>query len=208
VYDQDTGEWIAGACVVVGRDSSYYETTTDQNGWYSVSDIPAGCDYYVHVAAVNCYEQLIEPVGVSPGLSTDVSVAMSCIQAVLRPIDVKPGSDPNSINQSDKGRIAVAVLAHSMYSDLNEIDLSTVTLMALGMYTESEIVPIATRRKGTCMAGWEDVNGDELCDLVLHFSVPALCLSPDHVLAVLQGQTHEGMPIEGRDLIRVVPADH
>lgn len=55
------------------------------------------------------------------------------------------------------------------------------------------------------MASTEDVNGDGLMDLVVHFNTDALQLSEGDTVAILEGRTFSGLPILGADSVRIVP---
>ena len=50
----------------------------------------------------------------------------------------------------------------------------------------------------------EDVNGDNLADLVVHFNTQDFDLSPDDTEATLVGATYDGDQIECSDMVRVV----
>lgn len=55
------------------------------------------------------------------------------------------------------------------------------------------------------MASVEDVNEDGFDDLVVHVDTQALQLSEGDTIAVLQGQTYDGVSIIGEDTVRIVP---
>ena len=71
-------------------------------------------------------------------------------------IDIKPGSDPNSINLKSKGVIPVAILSTDTF-DATTIDPLSVSFGPHGAM------------EGHGRGHIEDVNGDGLPDLVLHF---------------------------------------
>src|SRR5690606_25202497 len=99
----------------------------------------------------------------------------------------------------------VAILGESGFDPVAEVDLSTLTLGD----GSAEDTPLARRQYGTYMAAREDVNGDGLRDLVLHFSTPSLVANGDLTSAstelVLRGATKNGVAFVGSDTIRVVP---
>ena len=110
-------------------------------------------------------------------------------------IDVKPGSDPNTIQRHSHGHVAVAILGSSSFS-ASTVNPATVTFAGAS---------VASRPNGTLMAALEDVNGDGLDDLVLHFDTAALQLAPGDTIATLSGNLYDGTPIEGQDSVRVLP---
>lgn len=111
-------------------------------------------------------------------------------------IDVKPGSNTNPVNLSSKGKLTVAILSSPDF-DAAFIDESTVLFAGAS---------VALRGKAAFMSGMEDVNGDGLIDLVLHFATQDL--DPDSLdtgFGLLTGQTFDGTEIEGIDLVDLVP---
>src|SRR5690606_37522874 len=92
-------------------------------------------------------------------------------QEVTVLVDVQQGS----VNLNSKGLLPVAILGESGFDPVAEVDLSTLTLGD----GSAEDTPLARRQYGTYMAAREDVNGDGLRDLVLHFSTPSLVANGD-----------------------------
>lgn len=110
-------------------------------------------------------------------------------------IDIKPGSFPNSINLGSDGTVPVAILS-TQYFDATQVDPSTIAFAG---------ATVATNPKGKLMASFEDVNGDSLFDLVVHFNAEALALVPGDTEATLTGTTFDGVSIAGTDSVRFVP---
>jgi hypothetical protein len=104
-------------------------------------------------------------------------------------IDIKPGSFPNSINLRSKGNVPVAILSNRTF-DATTVDRSTV------VFAGAPPLPIG----GTP----EDVNGDGLLDVVLHFSIQRLNLQPGDTKACLTGKTVSGQDFKGWDSIHIV----
>jgi len=110
-------------------------------------------------------------------------------------IDIKPGTNPNTINLKSKGTVPVAVLSSPSFSAAT---VSPLTVRLAG-------VPVSLRGNGTPMASLEDVNGDGLLDLVLHFSTQALPRFTSDTDITLVGETFGGQLIIGSDSIVIVP---
>jgi len=110
-------------------------------------------------------------------------------------IDIKPGSFPNSINLGSNGVVPVAILSSATF-DARTVDPASVALAGTA---------VALKGRGTLMAGFEDVNGDGLVDLVVHVTTQALQLTATDSLAVLTGRTFSGRLVRGADTVRIVP---
>jgi len=65
--------------------------------------------------------------------------------------------------------------------------------------------PVATTPEEKLIGFPEDVDGDGVVDLVLHFDVPSLGLAPGATHAELTGATCAGAAFAGTDVVRVVP---
>jgi len=103
-------------------------------------------------------------------------------------IDIKPGGDPNSINLKSNGVTPVAILSSP--------DFSAAT-----------VIPDSVRfahSSALRSSALEDVNGDGLPDLVLHFETRSLQLDTSSTNAVLTGATVGGTQIVGMDTVRIV----
>jgi hypothetical protein len=110
-------------------------------------------------------------------------------------IDIKPGSYPNSINLGSNGKTPVAILSSADF-DATTVDPASVTLAG---------ARIALKGKGTYMYSFQDVNGDDRPDMVVHVLTSALELSSTDTMAELEGQTYTGQRIRGVDTVRIVP---
>ncbi|MBU2068199.1 MAG: LamG domain-containing protein [bacterium] len=105
-------------------------------------------------------------------------------------IDIKPGSFPNSINLKSKGNVPVAILSDSTF-DATTVDRSTVLF--------ADISPLSIGETP------EDVNGDGLLDMVLHFKTQDLLnLQSGDTEACLAGKTLGGQEFKGCESIRIV----
>lgn len=111
-------------------------------------------------------------------------------------IDVKPGSDENPINLDSKGRIPVAILSSPEFAAVL-IDENSVLFNGAS---------VATRKNGKLMASMEDVNADGLPDLVCHFETHEVDAELSQFgVGFLSGAMYDGTPIEGFDIVTIVP---
>jgi len=104
-------------------------------------------------------------------------------------IDIKPGSFPNPINLESKGNVPVAILSSPTF-DAATVDRGTVE------FAGAPGLPIG--------GSPEDVNGDGLIDVVLHFETQDLDLQPDDTEACLTGKTLSGQEFKGCDSVNIV----
>ncbi len=127
-----------------------------------------------------------------------------CQNEVDIDIDIKPGSDRNSVNLSDKGRLPVAILTADDF-DAADVDPSTVTLGNNDGYDTD----VAARKNGSLMASLEDVDDDGDLDLILHFDTQTLVgngdLDANTTELILNGETTGGQAIKGSDSVNIVP---
>jgi hypothetical protein len=108
--------------------------------------------------------------------------------AVAVDVDVKPGSDPNSTNIGSRGVIPVAILTTSDF-DAADVDPDTV------LFEGASPVHYAP----------EDVDVDGDLDLIMHFRTQETDIAEDAMEACLTGETFSGQPVQGCDVIRIVP---
>ena len=116
----------------------------------------------------------------------NISATLSVIAVT---IDIKPGSDENPINTKSKGVIPVAILSTADF-DVTDIDGSTVTFGPNGA-TESH-----------SKVHFEDVNGDGLTDMVVHFKIQDTGIGKSSTEACITGTTYDETAIKGCDVIR------
>lgn len=109
-------------------------------------------------------------------------------------VDIRPGSSKNPINLSSRV-IPVAVLTTESF-DASSVDPRTVTLAG---------APVRLKGNGEPSSTFADVDGDGDRDLLLHIEVREMSLARGDVEATLHGLTLSGEPIEGTDIVRIVP---
>lgn len=127
-----------------------------------------------------------------PGASILLSNSLSwlCKPSIITvAIDIKPGSFPNSINLKSNGNVPVAVLSSATF---NAMTVNPGTVIFAGAS------PLSIGGSP------EDVNGDGLFDLVLHFRTQNLNLQYGDKEACLTGNTYEGKKFKGCDSIRII----
>ena len=111
-------------------------------------------------------------------------------------IDIKPGSDTNPVNLKSKGVLAVAILGGGDF-DVTQIDLGTVELAGAG--------PRGKGKSGD-KGSFEDINGDLIVDLILHFDMQDLEIIRETSELTLVGKLEDGTNFQGTDSIRIVPS--
>lgn len=105
---------------------------------------------------------------------------------------------PSSVNLKSQGVLPVAILSTADFA-VTDVDVSTVLLGDPALM--GTVAPLRS--------SVEDVNGDGLPDLILHFSTPQLVSSGavgvSSTELALNGSTKSGGSITGKDAIRIVP---
>ena len=131
--------------------------------------------------------------------SATVSHTVTVIPVTLT-VDIKPGDDPNPLNLNGNGVLPVAVLG----TDTVNVHDIVVTSLRFGVGgTEEEVV-----HRGHI----EDVNGDDVDDLVIHFRKTGLGIPIDTaggtlVTLTLTGQFNDGRDLEGQDEVLITPSN-
>jgi len=158
------------------------------NGWCS-DDISAvlqldGTYRYIKVQYWSLSDLLNEP-------EIDAVAAVPIVT-----IDIKPGNYPNSINLGSNGNVPVAILGSPTF-DVTSVDPYSICLAGADVNLKGKAL--------TPQASYENVNGDSFMDLIVHVNTEALVLSEGDTEAILTGMTHDGLPICGKDSVRIVP---
>lgn len=110
-------------------------------------------------------------------------------------IDIKPRSEINSINPRSKGTIPVAILSTADFYAPDEVDRGSLMFGPTG----------GEESLAFCSPSPEDVNGDGYDDLVCHFYTQMTGFGCEDTEGILKGRRLDGIPILGRDSVRIVP---
>src|SRR5258706_3225361 len=117
-------------------------------------------------------------------------------QAIQVTIDIKPGSQSNPINPKSTGTTPVAILSTKDFNAPLKINKASLTFGRTG----AEVSLSSCDKKG------QDVNGDGLLDLICHFKTKLTGFQVGDIMGILKGQTLDGVSIEGRDSVKIVPS--
>lgn len=109
-------------------------------------------------------------------------------------IDIRPGSRRNIINLRSRGRIPVAILSSAEFDAPGKVDEGSLTFGGTGDEQSLDF----------CLGRGVDMNGDGRSDLTCVFRTRAAGFEPGDSEGVLKGETLDGVPIVGRDMIRVI----
>jgi len=134
---------------------------------------------------------MIHNCDIGHGWIYELEVYLSVVEVEL---DIKPGSDTNPINLKSKGVIPVAILTTDDF-DATTVDYQTVKFGP----NEASIA----HKKGHI----EDVDGDGDLDFVLHFKTLETGIVSTDTEATLTGETYDGTPFFGTDLISILADD-
>jgi hypothetical protein len=138
--------------------------------------------------------------GTIVGEYLDMSLQIHGFVAVLNPepvsIDIKPGDETNRINLNEHGVIPVAIL-DSADLDVNEINPSSLSLQGLSLKMVGKTNRLLTH--------FEDIDGDGYTDLIAQFEDSDGWAGSGDGYATITGSLYDGTPIEGIEIICIVP---
>jgi len=115
-------------------------------------------------------------------------------------IDIKPGSDPNSINNPNKGVVPVGLLGSATY-DVSDVDVTTLTFGPGNATPKHDLTDALTLAEHT-----QDVNLDGFPDLVAHFPTADTGLVPGTTEGCLSWDDSNFSSLEACDTTRVFDA--
>jgi len=215
IHDNNNGicQWIPDDTVQAFEDNEAHvnnivdNTESGIRNFTADAPINATCNWWGHPSG---------PSGSGTGLGDAVSSYVDFEPWLLAPapggacgiwvqIDIKPGSDPNSINLKSKGTIPVAILSTEGFNAPDEVNPSSLKFGPEGE-EGAQINEIGGKRNPKPHCGVEDANNDGLPDLVCHFKTQDTGFKDGDEKGILQGVTVESIPLEGRDLVRIVPS--
>ena len=112
--------------------------------------------------------------------------------AISVEIDIKPSSDPNAVNPSAGGYVAVSILTTSVSSgDASDFDATQVDPDSIAFGPSGVAIARPAKVK--------DVDRDGDADLILHFKISDTGITCGDAEATLTGQTFAGDAIQGTD---------
>jgi hypothetical protein len=129
------------------------------------------------------------------GLRFEVQSATAEPAARQVAIDVLPGTSSNVIDVGAQGELPVAILSEPGF-DAAAVIPSTITVAN---------ARVVRRKDGSYKLSSEDVNGDGLLDLVVKVLTSDLGVDASTTRLVLNGETQDGLPVQGTDAVVVVP---
>jgi sugar lactone lactonase YvrE len=136
----------------------------------------------------------LEDIVVELGNPVEIALELDSLDLIVD-IDIKPGdNDINCINPNSNGNVPVAILGNSV--DVFDIDLTTVEIDKDDDTDAIGVTPVKS--------SIEDVNGDFIDDLVMHFNTSDLDaeqLLTDGNELFITGELSDGTPILGSDFV-------
>jgi len=134
------------------------------------------------------------------GAACDIGAFELEIETIAAEIDIRPGSDSNPIHPSGRGNLPVAILGSDTF-DVADVDVTT---LAFG--PDAAAPSHNLTKSGAFEDHLRDVNDDGLTDLVSHYRIENTGIKTDDAEACMTGETLDGTPFEGCDVIKGVGA--
>jgi hypothetical protein len=133
------------------------------------------------------------------GAACDIGAFESMIGTIRADIDIRPGSDSNPIHPSGRGNLPVAILGSETF-DVLDVDVTTLTFGPDAAAPSHDLM-----KSGAFEDHLRDVNDDGLTDLISHYRIENTGIKTDDAEACITGETLDGAPFEGCDVIKAVP---
>lgn len=178
---------LEGTLSLDGSDSSDADGSIMSHDWYittATDDIVYVGDHVEHSLSE------VEPVVITLVVTDDDGLTDFAEVRVL-PIDIKPNTDNNPLNLESVGVLPTALLSSSVF-DATSID-TTALRMGPG---QAEVAHPGGH--------FEDVNGDGLLDLLVHFDTPSIAADPSTTLLCVVGELSDGETFEACDHVTIV----
>jgi hypothetical protein len=211
-FEGDAGAWTlmgvanvtpVGADLPTPVDPGDLELPPGQYGFYVFSSYPDPRVRYTNGSATYSTPELVLTSGV--GISVPLfggsynadRIWNGTIYYDVLPymeIDIKPGSVVNPINPKSKGVIPVAILSSDVF-DATQIDYQTIRFGPAG-------AEIAHKHPHL-----DDVNGDGIMDLMLHFRTQDTGIMSGDIEACLSAMLMDGTAVSACDAIVTVPME-
>lgn len=162
-----------------------------QGYFYPLLPADAGCRMVQRNVPVGDFIDLADPytgrlAGMTPAVLLNLGIAVA--------IDIQPGKHDNVVHLRSQELIPVAILSDGSF-DATTIDVSTLRLAGAAVETAG--------KSGEFICHRQDVNHDGLTDLVCDFRAAQLSVPTGDSIAILEGQTLNGVPIRGLCGIKV-----
>jgi len=128
-----------------------------------------------------------------PGGGSDILIGSPTILSV--DLDIIPGSDATSIIPGHSRNLPVAILSSPAFDAFADVDVASLTFGRTGDEVSLNF----------CHSHPVDVNHDGRGDLVCNFDVRTTGLESGDATANLKGQTVDGVPLQGKAVVLIVP---
>jgi hypothetical protein len=162
-----------------------------QGYFYPLLQADAGCRLVLRNVPVGDFIDLADPytgslAGMTPAVLLHLGIAVA--------IDIQPGQHDNTVHLHSQAVLPVAIMSDPLF-DATTIDLATLRLAGAPVETAGG--------SGKFMVHQQDVNHDGRTDLICDFRASQLSLPIGNSVAVLEGQTLDGVPFRGQGSIKV-----
>ena len=108
-------------------------------------------------------------------------------------VDVRPGTTDNHIQMGSSGLVPVALLGSA---DVSVANIDPQSVLFAGAHAR-------TRKDGSAIVTFSDVNGDGYADMSLGFDTETLQLNPGDRVAEVSGFMNDGRPFRGQADVNV-----
>ena len=131
----------------------------------------------------------VSSVNVQDGVAVPVTITLPV------EIEIGPGGLGNRVYLSTAAVVPVAILSSAAF-DATTVNPESVSLIA------STVMLVGSSGESQCQEA--DVNGDGLVDLVCDLQTAPSIIEPGVALAILEGQTFDGINVRGEDFVHIV----
>ncbi|OEU58326.1 MAG: hypothetical protein BA871_13710 [Desulfuromonadales bacterium C00003096] len=170
-----------------------------------VATVPSGTEMTVYEHTEDGFE--IENSGEEGTITIDyqgeiIELAPGSSTHIGKLIDIWPHHKPNYIFQLPNGRLVppflpIGILSSERFNALRDVDRNSLTFGATG--DEDSL--------NRCIKAPRDLNHDGIKDLKCVFRTNDTGFDVGDTEGILRGQTKDGVPIEARDAVKIIPLD-